>query len=190
MATIGLSAIQQTSRSLLDQATREDVPTGMTPRKRDWEYADNWELTKNRDVILQSWKGDTTSANTTPFSVAQSLPEESQDTPYGDLQTDGEDTPGDDEVDGDRTATISPSTLASEAPRPPTPPVVSLSSSTSSSATLPVAQQLPPISHPVKVLKKTTAAKSGLPMTMTMTMGALVDRPTNILGPRGSRRVR
>jgi kinesin family protein 11 len=182
----GLSAIQQTSRSLLDQATREDVSTGMTPRKRDRAYVDNWELTKNRDVILQSWKGDTTSTNTTPLSVAQSLPEESQDTPYGDVQTDGEDTPGDDEVDGDRTATISPSTLASKVPRPLTPPMVSLSSSSSSSATLPVAQQLHPISHPARVLKKTTAAKSGLPTTM----GALVDRPTNILGPRGSRRVR
>lgn len=185
MATTGLSAIQQTSRSLLDQAMREDVPTGMTPRKRGWEYVDNWELTKNRDVILQSWKGGATSVNTTPHSVAQSLPEESQDSPYGDAQTDGEGAPGDDEVDGDLTVTIPP-TLESEAPRPPTPPVVSLSSSTSSSATLPVARQLPPISHPVKVSKKTTAAKSGLPTTM----GALVDRPTNILGPRGSRRVR
>jgi len=180
MVTTGLSAIRQTSQSLLDQATREDAPTGMTPRKRNWEYVDNWELTKNRDVILQSWRETTTSANTTtPLSVAQSLPEESQDTHR-------EDTTGDDVVDGDLTATIPPSTLESEAPRPSTPPVVSLSSSTSSSATLLVAQQLPPVSHPVMVLKKTTATKSGLPMTM----GALVDRPTNILGPRGSRRVR
>lgn len=183
MVTTGLSAIQQTSRSLLDQATREDVPTGMTPRKRVWEYVDNWELTKNRDVILQSWKGSTTSASTTPLSVTQSLPEESHGTPYGDVQTDGEDTPSDDEVDGNLTATISPPTLLSQVPRPPTPPAVLLSSSTSSSATLPVSQQLAPIPHP---LKKTTVAKSGFPTTM----GALVDRPTNILGPRGSRRVR
>ncbi|KAG8217543.1 P-loop containing nucleoside triphosphate hydrolase protein, partial [Butyriboletus roseoflavus] len=80
MITTGLSAIQQTSRSLLDQAAREDVPTGMTPRKRVWEYVDNWELTQNRDVILHSWRGGTTSASTTPLSVEQSLPEESQDT--------------------------------------------------------------------------------------------------------------
>ncbi|KAF8559590.1 kinesin-domain-containing protein [Imleria badia] len=186
MVTTGLSAIQQTSRSLHDQATREDIPTGMTPRKRDWEYVDNWELTKNRDMILQSWRGGITSANITPLSVAQSLPEELQNTPYGDVETDGEDTPGDDELDGDVTATILPSAPASVVPRLPTPPLVSLSSSTSSSATLPVSQQLPLIPHPVAVLKKTTAAKSGLPTTM----GALVDRPTNILGPRGSRRVR
>lgn len=185
MVTTGLSAIQQTSRSLLDQAAREDVPTGMTPRKRDWEYVDNWELTENRDVILRSWRGGTTSANITPLSVARSLPEESQDTPY-DAETDVEDTPGEDELDGDVTATVLPSTLASEVPRPPTPPVVSLSSSTSSSATLPVSQQLPLIPHPVTILKKTTVVKSGLQTTM----GALVDRPTNILGPRGSRRVR
>lgn len=185
MVTTDLSAIQQTSRSLLDQATREDVPTGMTPRKRVCEYVDNWELTKNRDVILQSWRGGTTSAGATPLSVAQSLPEESQGTLHGDVQTDGEDTPGDDEVNGDLTVTISP-TLGSEAPRPPTPPIVSLSSSTSSSATLPVPRELLRIPHPAVVSKKTTTAKSGLPTTM----GALVDRPTNILGPRGSRRAR
>lgn len=180
MVTAGLSGIQQTSRSLLDQATREDVHTGMTPRKRTWEYVDNWELTKSRDLILRSWRGATTSASTTPLSVAQSLPEESQDTPYGDEQTGRGETPGD---DGDLTVTISPA-VESEAPRAPTPPVVSLSSSTSSSATLAVPQELPP---PVMASKKTTGTKSGLPTT---TMGALVDRPTNILGPRGSRRVR
>ncbi|KAF8447950.1 P-loop containing nucleoside triphosphate hydrolase protein [Boletus edulis BED1] len=186
MVSTGLSAIQQTSRSLLDQATREDVPTGMTPRKRNWEYIDNWELTKNRDAILQSRRGGTSSGNVTPLSVAQSLPAELQDTPHSDMQTDEEDTLEDDEVDGDLTATILPCNVASEVPRPPTPPMVSLSSSTSSSVTLPVVQELPPKVPPVMVLKKPTAAKPGLPTTM----GALVDRPTNILGPRGSRRVR
>ncbi|KAF9246508.1 P-loop containing nucleoside triphosphate hydrolase protein [Melanogaster broomeanus] len=108
--TIGLGSIQQTARSLLDQATRQDVPTGMTPRKRVWEYVDKWELTKSRDDILHSRRGMAT--------------------------------------------------------------------------TLPVLQQPPPIPLPPMV-KKAVSMKSGLP-----TMGALVDRPTNILGPRGSRRVR
>ncbi|KAG2144941.1 P-loop containing nucleoside triphosphate hydrolase protein [Suillus cothurnatus] len=49
-----LTSLHQTARSLLDQGTREDIPTGMTPRKRAWEYVDEWELTESRDVILQS----------------------------------------------------------------------------------------------------------------------------------------
>ena len=177
IVTAGLNGIQHTSRSLLDQAMRADVPTGMTPRKRAWEYVDNWELTKDRDVILRSRRGGTTSASTTPLSVTQSLPEESQDAPYGDEQTNGETTVDD---EGDLTVTICPA-RESEEPRPPTPPVVSLFSSTSSSATLPVSQQSEAPIHPVAVMKKTTATK-------TTTIGALVDRPTNILGPRGSRR--
>jgi kinesin family protein 11 len=174
---VGLGTIQQSARSLLDHATREDVPTGMTPRKRVWEYVDKWELTKSRDVILHSRGKGTASANTTPVSAVFSLPEESEDEANGEDEVEDED-------DEDVTATISPVALASGTTRPPTPPMVSLSSSTSSTATLPVSQQPPPM-PPCPVLKKSGFMKSGLP-----TMGALVDRPTNILGPRGSRRIR
>ncbi|KAF8844950.1 kinesin-domain-containing protein [Paxillus ammoniavirescens] len=175
--TVGLGTIQQSARSLLDHATREDVPTGMTPRKRVWEYVDKWELTKSRDVILHSRGKGTASANTTPVSAVFSLPEELEDEANGEDEVEDED-------DEDVTATISPVALARGATRPPTPPMVSLSSSTSSTATLPVSQQPPPM-PPCPVVKKSGFMKSGLP-----TMGALVDRPTNILGPRGSRRIR
>ncbi|KIJ69381.1 hypothetical protein HYDPIDRAFT_145382 [Hydnomerulius pinastri MD-312] len=175
--TAGLGTIQQSARSLLDQGTRDDVPTGMTPRKRVWEYVDKWELTKSRDVILQSWRRGTASANTTPVSAAFSLPEETEEPADDEMQSDAEDEA---EEDGDVTATISPVITAPA--RALTPLMVSLSSSTSSTATLPVSQQPPPIPL-ASALKKT--GKSGLP-----TMGALVDRPTNILGPRGSRRIR
>ncbi|KIK96808.1 hypothetical protein PAXRUDRAFT_825572 [Paxillus rubicundulus Ve08.2h10] len=174
--TVGLSTIQQSARSLLDHVTREDVPTGMTPRKRVWEYVDNWELTKSRDVILHSRGKGTASAHTTPVSAVFSLPEESESEANGEDEVEDEDE--------DVTATISPVALASETTRLLTPPMVSLSSSTSSTATLPVSQQPPPI-PPCPVLKKSGFMKSELP-----TIGALVDRPTNILGPRGSRRVR
>ncbi|KAG9318495.1 kinesin-domain-containing protein [Chiua virens] len=180
MVTSGLGAIQQTSRSLLEQATREDIPTGMTPRKRAWEYVDNWELTQNRDVILRSWRG--TSISTTPLSVAQPLPGDCLEISHSDVQTEDEETPEVEEADGDVTATICPA-LESETLRPRTPPVVSLSSSTSSTATLAVPPELPV--PPVIRLKK-TRSKSGLPTTV----GALIDRPTNILGQRGSRRIR
>ncbi|KAI6022678.1 kinesin motor domain-containing protein [Pisolithus marmoratus] len=99
-----LNTLQDMTRSLVDQGTREDVPTGMTPRKRVWEYVDKWELTKSRDILLQSWRqGHSTSQ----------------------------------------------------------------------------CQCNPSQASPVVV------AKSGLPA-----LAALADRPTNILGPRGSRRIR
>ena len=42
--------------SLVEQGGREDLPTGSTPRKRVWQYTDGWELTKDRDTIIQGWK--------------------------------------------------------------------------------------------------------------------------------------
>jgi len=42
--------------SLVEQGSREDLPTGSTPRKRIWQYTDSWELTKDRDTIVQGWK--------------------------------------------------------------------------------------------------------------------------------------
>ena len=45
--------------SLVDKGSREDLPTGSTPRKRVWQYTDNWELTKDRDAIIQGRKRGT-----------------------------------------------------------------------------------------------------------------------------------
>jgi len=42
--------------SLVERGGREDLATGSTPRKRVWQYTDNWELTKDRDTIIQGWK--------------------------------------------------------------------------------------------------------------------------------------
>ncbi|KAG8855775.1 kinesin motor protein cin8 [Serendipita sp. 411] len=50
-----LSSLRQATRALLEKGTREDVPTGQTPRKRTWEYDDEWERTKNRDAVLREW---------------------------------------------------------------------------------------------------------------------------------------
>ncbi|KAG1715697.1 hypothetical protein ID866_1460 [Astraeus odoratus] len=161
-----LNTLQDMARSLLDQGTREDVGTGMTPRKRVWEYVDKWELTKNRDVLLQSLRHgqgqSIASATATPVSEMFSLPDVVEEVAEGKAETEN-DPP-------QREST----------PKPPnSPPTVSLSLSVSSTATLPV------VAPPDPPTKKTVAAKSCLP-----TVTALADRPTNILGPRGSRRIR
>ncbi|KAH9981274.1 P-loop containing nucleoside triphosphate hydrolase protein [Lactifluus volemus] len=51
-----LASMRKTTDSLVDQGSGEDLPTGSTPRKRVWQYTDNWELTKDRDTIIEGWK--------------------------------------------------------------------------------------------------------------------------------------
>ncbi|OJA08139.1 hypothetical protein AZE42_04154 [Rhizopogon vesiculosus] len=165
-----LASLHQTTRSLLDQGTREDIPTGMTPRKRVWEYVDQWELTKSRDAILQSRRrGEPTRRASDPLpqhpqSPAESLLEEMEvETPSFLNATECPDEP--------------------QTPVPSSPPTVLFSSLTSSTATLTEVPIAPPVVP--SILKKPATLKSGLP-----TMGALVDRPPNTLRPRGSRRIR
>ncbi|KAH7926333.1 kinesin-domain-containing protein [Leucogyrophana mollusca] len=161
VASSKLSSLQQTARSLMEHGTREDIPTGMTPRKRVREYVDQWELTKSREDILSSWRQGESSRSSSDTFVAEHLPLPEESEPEMTVDEDNPQSP-------------------SEPIAPNSPPIVSLSSSVSSTDTLPVAPPIPP-----PLMKKTVSTKSGLP-----TMGALVDRPTNILGNRGSRRLR
>lgn len=166
--TSRLTSLHQTARSLLDQGTREDIPTGLTPRKRAWEYVDHWELTESRDCILQSRRqGEPTRhASEPPLSQHPQSPPE---TPSEEMEVD----------------IGMPVSEYSDEPQTPvllSPPTVSLSSLTSSTATLTEIPVAPPAVP--KVLKKPATLKSGLP-----TMGALVDRPPNTLR-NPSRRIR
>ncbi|KAG2157121.1 P-loop containing nucleoside triphosphate hydrolase protein [Suillus clintonianus] len=158
--TSRLASLHQTARSLLDQGTREDVPTGMTPRKRGWEYVDEWELTQSRDVILQSRRQGE------PMRHASEPPPSQH--PQSPVETLSEQM----EVD----ALIDECSDEPQIPVPPSP----LTSSTATLTEIPIA---PPVVVP-RVLKKPATLKSGLP-----TMGTLVDRPPNTMR-NGSRRIR
>lgn len=48
----GLSTVHETAITLLDKGTREDVPTGETPQKKQWKYVDHWKLAKPREQLL------------------------------------------------------------------------------------------------------------------------------------------
>jgi len=51
-----ISSLRQATRALLEGGTREDASTGTTPpRKRGWEYEEEWERTKSRDEVLREW---------------------------------------------------------------------------------------------------------------------------------------
>jgi kinesin family member 11 len=40
----------------MSEGTKEDIVTGTTPRKRQWEYMDQWQLTKDREDVLREWR--------------------------------------------------------------------------------------------------------------------------------------
>lgn len=48
--------MQQATQRLLEQGTKEDVPTGGTPRRRVWNYVDHWDLMESRENILRARK--------------------------------------------------------------------------------------------------------------------------------------
>jgi kinesin family member 11 len=181
-ASTDISSIQQATRSLADQGTKEDAPTGLTPRKRVWQYVDHWELTQSRDVVLKTWRqrgatkagSDAFMDENLPFLMDENLPVQSENTEDEEDEEDVKAMMVDAVVSSlEQRQLDEPDILATESLV-----AVSLASSPlSPSVPLPVAQ--PPI-------KKTSiATKSGLP-----TRGALTDRPTNIIAHPASRRVR
>ena len=56
-----LDAIKQSASSLTNNGIKE-VSSGNTPRKRKWQYNDEWALTKSRDELLQAWNQCQTSS--------------------------------------------------------------------------------------------------------------------------------
>ncbi|KAF4615319.1 hypothetical protein D9613_003074 [Agrocybe pediades] len=53
-----LDSIAQASSNILNKGIKDDMPTGSTPRKRKWQYEDEWSLTKSRNELLSDWRHD------------------------------------------------------------------------------------------------------------------------------------
>lgn len=180
--TAQISTLRQVTESLVEAGTREDKPTGKTPRKKTWQYQDQWELTKNRDMVLEEWRQRGVSVKDSETFLAEHLP-----LPDGDDQEVGAD-------DGDAVMREAEDEAEEVEEEILARSVTSVSSS-STAASVTIRQKYlspppipaPPVQAPVlkPVHKRTSSipSKSGLP-----TMGTLTDRPTNIFG--GRRRVR
>lgn len=164
-ANTDLSSIQQSTRSLIEQGTREDMSTCLTPKKRVWQYVDEWELTQTRDVVLKTWRqGSGFNAENDTF-MAERAPLPAEDTEEEDAK----------DVEA---MVVEPVVLPKQSRSddliPDSPIALSVASSTSSTS-MPIAP--PPT--------KKTLLKSGLPA-----LGTLTDLPTNVITQRGSRRLR
>jgi kinesin family protein 11 len=59
---------------LAEHGAQPDTPTGTTPRKRVWQYVDQWELTKSRGELLQTWREIEASATASDTFLAQQQP--------------------------------------------------------------------------------------------------------------------
>jgi len=167
---------------LVEAGTREDKSTGDTPRKRTWQYQDQWELTKNRDVVLKEWRQRGASARHSETFLAEHLP-----LPDGDEPEVGSDEGDAVMKEAGDVEEVEEAILARS--------IASSASSLSTAASVTIRQKCfspppvpaPPVPAPaLKPVHKRTSSipnKSGLP-----TLGTLTERPTNIFG--GRRRIR
>ncbi|KAJ7938677.1 hypothetical protein B0H13DRAFT_2554490 [Mycena leptocephala] len=122
-----------------------DTPTGTTPRKRVWQYVDQWELTKSRGELLQTWRETGASATPSDTFLAQHRP-------LPEVVAEDEDAMAVDEV-------MSP--LSKPGSSGKSPAAISLASSASSIA-LPPPRQIP-------VAKKGVGSRPGIaPLTDTL----------------------
>lgn len=155
-------------------STKEDTPTGSTPRRRAWNFADEWELTKSRDILLKEWRQKGVSSRESETFLATHLPLPNDEDEPLHAQEEEDEVMLELEVEPEAPV-IEEEELLQEEMLPP-----SLSSSASSSATIVTPQPMPP-PPPVPMLKRPSmiGLKSGLP-----TKGTLTERSTNVALPR------
>lgn len=55
-STAHISSLQKHTQLLMEQGTRQDPPTGTTPRKRRWQYVEKWERTQSRSELLREFR--------------------------------------------------------------------------------------------------------------------------------------
>ncbi|KAH9063416.1 kinesin-domain-containing protein [Lactarius vividus] len=172
-----LASMRKTTDSLIDQGTQEDTPTGNTPRKRVWQYTDDWELTKDRDTVIQLWKRKAVQPQDDGFdprrlSLAPSSDNLEQLLPSSVAQPTGI-------LDQSHLDPLPPPYLEVLPEKPPT-------SKFSVPLHQPIAPALPP---PASVSNtKTKTVKPGsddIPV-----LGTLTERSTNLIYGRGARRAR
>jgi kinesin family member 11 len=176
--------MREMTNSLVDQGSREDLPTGSTPRKRVWQYTDNWELTKDRETIIEGWKlkGGQSQDSGSDFDSSSShrhiprgrSPASLKQPPLPSVAAQHEDI--------------------SESPDPLPPPYLEADPGRPPPSNLPLSlapSVIQPIALPTAVSNLATKAKIGKAGSDDVpAMGTLTERSTNLIYSRGARRVR
>jgi kinesin family member 11 len=164
--------------SLVDQGSREDLPTGSTPRKRVWQYTDGWELTKDRDIIIEGWKRRAVQSQDNECASSSRCP--SPVPPRHSVMQNVQDTPRPTNV-AEQLDPLPPPYVESDVEEQPT-----------SNFPLPMAPLVvPAIALPAAVSNSTMKTKIGKSGSdIIPAMGTLTERSTNLIYGRGARRAR
>ena len=159
-STTSLGNIGRTTQSLIDEGTREDKPTGHTPRKRPRRVVEDLPPTEHRDILIRRFRSRGMSSVGSETFLAEHLPlpeEEGAESPVVEamrVDSPAYASPSDDENRPESIPGNSPPAL-----------VKSLASSSSSStSTETVALSLPPS---IPALKQ--PSRSALPQLGTLT---------------------
>lgn len=69
-----------TTAEFLSNGILEDVPTGVTPRKKSWSVTQSWQRTQPRDALIEAFRrrqgGDATSGVSVPVEVGAEVEQE------------------------------------------------------------------------------------------------------------------
>lgn len=68
-----LDALHAANQRLAEHGARPDKPTGTTPRKKTWDYVDQWDLTHSRETLLRKWPSRS-STSITSAETAEHIP--------------------------------------------------------------------------------------------------------------------
>lgn len=178
-----LATMRKATGSLVEQGGREDLPTGSTPRKRAWQFPDSWELTKDRDTIIQGWKQ----------SAVQS-PEDGSDSESSTAPQDIPQLPTSNSLKQHPLPSDVVQSDDSEPPDPSPPPYLEADPEQprTSNLPLPLASSVVPtialssvVSNPAMKAKIVKAGSDVVPAK-----GTLTERSTNLIYSRGARRAR
>ncbi|KAI9065177.1 kinesin-domain-containing protein [Trametes sanguinea] len=84
-ASSSLGAIRRATQDLVEEATREDMPTGHTPRKRSRKVVEDLPRTEPREVLVRRWRqrGMSSVGSETFLAEHLPLPEEDAGSPSG-----------------------------------------------------------------------------------------------------------
>jgi kinesin family protein 11 len=176
--------MREKTDSLVNKGGRVDSPTGSTPRKRVWQYTDDWELTKDRETIIQGWKRRDVQMQECGFDAESStgrrcIPQQCSPTslkhpPLPSVAAQPED------ISEPLDPLPPPYLEADPGQPPPSNPPLALAPSI-----------IPPIALPLAVsntAKRSKIGKAGFDVIPAM--GTLTERSTNLIYGRGTRRAR
>ncbi|KAM5531198.1 hypothetical protein V8D89_015116 [Ganoderma adspersum] len=156
-ATTALGNIRRATHSLAEEGTREDKPTGATPRKRPRRVVEDLPPTKDRDLLIRRFRSKGVS------SVAPTLPEGEAESPV--LNGMVVNSP----VDGDGLVLDEENRFEPTPTNSPPPLVKSLASSSSSSTSASTTESIPATTIAlIPALKQPSK------------LGTLTDRSTNV----------